>query len=133
MGIFAKLHRNGRAALAALAALSLGAAPIASAQMNEIDPNTAIDGDLADPPSGSQGNYPPPPPPPPADGAADDGYAQPSVGEESWGEYSAPQDISPYPGAATAGSSASSDTYQEDDLIGAAEACSARAPKGWPG
>ncbi len=133
MGIFAKLHRNGRAALAALAALSLGAAPIASAQMNEIDPNTAIDGDLADPPSGSQGNYPPPPPPPPADGAADDGYAQPSVGEESWGEYSAPQDISPYPGAATAGSSASSDTYQEDDLIGAAEGVFGKGAEGLAG
>ena len=142
MRIFATLHRNGRAALAALAALSLGIAPVASAQMNEIDPNTAIDGDLAEPASAWDSNFPPPPPP-----AAENGSwgetASPSVGGEGWSaepssdygstDYTAPQDISPYPGAAADSASASSATYQEDDLIGAAEGVFGKGAEGLAG
>lgn len=142
MRIFATLHRSGRAALAALAVVSLGIAPVASAQMNEIDPNTAIDGDLAEPASAWDSNFPPPPPP-----AAENGSwgetASPSVGGEGWSaepssdygstDYTAPQDISPYPGAAADSASASSATYQEDDLIGAAEGVFGKGAEGLAG
>jgi hypothetical protein len=101
--------------LAFMAAFALGAAP-AAAQMQSIDPDIAIDGDLMAEPS--------PPADIPADTpavpAATDNAPQPSIGNGTPVEAGAP-----------AGAPAdASNTYREDDLIGAAEGVFGKGAEG---
>lgn len=109
---------------AAAAALGLGAAPVA-AQITTIDPNTAIDSDLQGPPPtqnqpqpADQGAYQEAPP---ADPTAD-----PTV---------APQPVTPpaETGAAANARAQASNTYQRDDLIGAAEGVFGKGASGLAG
>jgi hypothetical protein len=137
MSIFATLQRKGAAALAVAAAFMLGVAPMASAQVQQIDPNTAIDGDLAEQEASPQAGYPPPPPPMPADPMTDESYASPSSIEPYPDNgYTAPEEISPYPQVGATGEVAAADsstTYQEDDLIGAAEGVFGKGAEGVAG
>jgi len=106
---------------AAMAALGLGAAP-ASAQITTIDPNTAIDSDLQGPPPQQQ-NQPQP---------ADQGAWQETPPADT---TVAPQPVSPPAqtnGAANARAQASN-TYQRDDLIGAAEGVFGKGASGLAG
>lgn len=123
-----------RLAVAALGAIGLMMTPV-SAQMTSIDPNSAIDADLDGPPS-------PPPSPPPSDesvsgspvsdGSYDDDLA---TGAEAYGPVgsvpNASTDIAPTTGAVA--SSAGSDTYKQDDLIGAAEGVFGKGAQGLAG
>lgn len=126
-------------ALAALA--GLGSAP-ARAQMQTIDPDTAIDGDLAQPapaatPSGelppvsgdpyagtaNGGAIPPAPEPYPVDPA--DPYMEPVAPTSGQAVSAAP--------AATTQVADNGQTYQEDDLIGAAEGVFGKGAEGLAG
>ncbi len=118
-------------AIALVAALAgMTAAPIAGAQVRTVDPNTAIDSDLAPPPparstptdpgidpSASGTTYTPPSTPPPA--------SMPSTNTTATGApvtpASPPAAISP------------SDGYQQDDLIGAAEGVFGKGAEGLAG
>jgi len=105
----------------ATAALGLGAAP-ASAQITTIDPNTAIDSDLQGPPPQQQ-NQPQP---------VDQGAYQEAPPADA---TVAPQPVSPSTetnGAPTARAQASN-TYQRDDLIGAAEGVFGKGASGLAG
>ncbi len=119
-----------------LAGLSLLAAPLAQAQVQTIDPNSAIDSDLAPQPgttpaapratpvqpnpapaSATPAPYTPPPATPPASGAP---YASP-----------APMGAAPPPaGTAGAQPGAAGQSWHEDDLIGAAEGVFGKGAKG---
>lgn len=101
-----------------LAAGGLLMAQAASAQVQQIDPNSAIDGDLAP----KQAAAPAAPPLQPGDTpysspAAAAGYPAPAMA-------TVPNTASSVPGAA------SSTTYREDDLIGAAEGVFGKGAKG---
>ena len=116
-------HYCRRRALAVV--LTLGAAcagaPLAAQGMQTIDPDTAIDGDLAAP-----GTY---------DGVpTDPAPATPALPEPV---YTQPVVTSPYPssGASQAASepavaAAQGDTYKQDDLIGAAEGVFGKGAEG---
>jgi len=99
-----------RTTLAALAATVMTAAP-AAAQMQSVDPDTAIDGDLAQPAA-------PAPVPQPVDTAP---AAAPSV--------SAAGNGTPIE-SATQASPESGNTYKQDDLIGAAEGVFGKGAQG---
>lgn len=128
------------AALSALAALSL---PAAAQQIETVDPDTMIDGDLVDPPSRSsaepafEGAYDAGEPGdryesgptgelPPVDPARDApaSAAAPVAGPSS---TTATQSA---PSAQTATASQAQSTYAEDDLIGAAEGLFGRGAEG---
>lgn len=96
--------------LAALAAITLDTSP-ALAQLRPVDPDTAIDGDL----SGEKTTpaVPSADPAPPASAPPGAGNGTPAQNVDTWNA----NDI----GAATAPATAPSNTYREDDLIGAAE------------
>lgn len=97
------------AALAMIAGLGLAFAPVmAQAQVQSVDPNTAIDADLA-PPGGS--TNPAPPPPPATEPAA--ATAAPALGATT-------VPASPDPKTA----------YQKDDLVGAAEGVFGKGAEG---
>lgn len=97
------------AALAMIAGLGLAFAPVmAQAQVQSVDPNTAIDADLA-PPGGS--TNPAPPPPPATEPAA--ATAAPASGATT-------VPASPDPKTA----------YQKDDLVGAAEGVFGKGAEG---
>lgn len=124
-----KLSRNIAIGLAALG-LVLGAA--AQAQVQQIDPNTAIDGDLPAKP-GSK-----PLPPAPAQSAPSPSAPAAPVGTTMSGDpaFSSPAAAAPgtasipaAPGAAR-GAAADGTTYREDDLIGAAEGVFGKGAKG---
>jgi len=104
---------------AAAAALGMGAAP-ASAQITSIDPNTAIDSDLASPPPAPEQDGPPPqdyaPAPQPESVAPVDPQPQPPVQT---------------PMAGDARHQAA--TYQQDDLVGAAEGVFGKGASGLAG
>lgn len=108
-----------------LAALAMFAAQPAGAQVQQIDPNTAIDSDLA-PRPGATGL---PSAPPPATAAAtselppSSGTGTPTPGLET---VPAPVATAPAPSAAAA----TGTTYREDDLIGAAEGVFGKGAKG---
>lgn len=105
----------------ATAALGLGAAPV-SAQITTIDPNTAIDSDLQGPPPQQQSQ------PQPVDQGA---YQEAPPADATV----APQPVPPpaeVNGAATARAQASN-TYQRDDLIGAAEGVFGKGASGLAG
>ena len=93
--------------LAVLAALALGAAP-AVAQIQSVDPDAAIDGDLMGETS--------PPAETPAAPAASDTAPQPSIGNGTPVDSSGPVD--------------QSTTYRKDDLIGAAEGVFGKGAEG---
>lgn len=108
--------------------IGMGTAPLASAQVRTVDPNTAIDADLAPPPpassaptdpgvdtSESGSTYSPPPAAP----------AAPSTNTTATGATVTP--ASP-PAAMTPG-----DGYQQDDLIGAAEGVFGKGAEGLAG
>lgn len=120
-----------RAAIAAaLAFAALGVAP-AAAQVQSIDPNAAIDGDL---------NSPPPSDALPAE-PAPAWEPLPSSGQTS--ELPADQAVGPLPDPAAtsvpasdpaaAATAAGGDTYKEDDLIGAAEGVFGKGAEGLAG
>lgn len=116
----ARLARAG-ALVVALAGLALS--PVASAQVRTIDPNTAIDADLAPPPPAR-----PAPTEPGVDPSVyNDGPANSAVtsGTTATGapvtESSPPAAIAP------------SDSYQQDDLIGAAEGVFGKGAEGLAG
>lgn len=124
-----KLSRNIAIGLAALG-LMLGAG--ASAQVQQIDPNSAIDGDLpAKPAAGSTPPASAPAPLPPAPAATTTGgdptFTSPAAGSDPAkpGTASIPPAAGPSQGTAADGT-----TYREDDLIGAAEGVFGRGAKG---
>jgi len=119
-----KLSRNIAIGLAALG-LMLGTG--AQAQVQQIDPNSAIDADLpakSGTPSAPPTSAPAPLPPAPAanTGSAEPGFSSPAGGPAA---ASIPPAAGPAQGAA-----ADSTTYREDDLIGAAEGVFGRGAKG---
>jgi hypothetical protein len=119
-----KLSRNIAIGLAALG-LMLGTG--AQAQVQQIDPNSAIDADLpAKPgaPSAPSTSTPAPLPPTPA---ANTGSAEPGFSSPAGAPAAAP--VPPAAGPAK-GAAADSTTYREDDLIGAAEGVFGRGAKG---
>ena len=115
-----------------LAALGLAVAGVAAAQVQQIDPNTAIDSDLAAKP-GTQSAPPAVTPnsapemPAPKTSAGDPGFASPAGGNEppAPGMSSIPPAGGPAPRKAADGS-----TYKEDDLIGAAEGVFGKGAQG---
>lgn len=117
--------RLARVGTIALALAALGLAPIAQAQVRTVDPNSAIDADLA--------------PPPPSQSAPSDPGVDSSVSSGS-GVYASPTN----PGVATATGAPvtthsppaapdASVSYQEDDLIGAAEGVFGKGAEGLAG
>jgi hypothetical protein len=109
---------------AAVAALGLGAAPV-SAQITTIDPNTAIDSDLQTPPPQVQETPQ----------AADQGaYQEAPPAEQQTGQQPALPPVAPVDaGAAANARSQAANTYQRDDLIGAAEGVFGKGASGLAG
>jgi hypothetical protein len=112
-------------ALAALALSAMAVAP-ASAQVRPVDPDAAIDGDLAPTP-----NRPIDTPPPPST------TSSPTIASEPVDSWSAPTtagtavDPQPTPGLGVDPVSGQhSTTWQKDDLIGAAEGVFGKGAKG---
>jgi hypothetical protein len=99
-----------RQLLLAFAAAALIATPSA-AQINTVDPNDVIDSDLGTPPPAS-------PPPAEQDTTVQDGVPTDSADPVAPAPVAAPVNVS------------SQDTYQEDDLIGAAEGVFGKGAQG---
>jgi hypothetical protein len=130
MGWTAARFARATALVAALAGIAL--TPVgASAQVRTVDPNTAIDADLAPPPSGNTLPTDPgvdssvhtPPPATPAPGTS---YGAPVAGGNT--ATGAPVTTNSPPAAIAPG-----DSYQEDDLIGAAEGVFGKGAEGLAG
>lgn len=119
---------------------AFGAAPVAAQGIQSIDPDTVIDGDLAYPQAEETPDYPAyegrgaelPPETDDSQPAYAEPYGQPSPAAPSYPEPAtaspAPTVTSPAPSVAAgqragqpAVAAAQSDTYKQDDLIGAAE------------
>ncbi len=98
----------------ALSAVLALAGPPATAQVRSIDPNGAIDRDLASPPNANPQEPQAPPAP---------GYGDPVQSELPPSDTPAPTPVAadPGPGAATAGAPAPAGTYHRDDVFTAAE------------
>lgn len=128
-----KIAIHQRLALLA-AGLALAIAPSAGAQVQTIDPNSAIDSDLAPQPGTTPARPAPRPAPttPPASGAS---YANP-VGSERAPDAPPARDPGYMPGAGMvpppAGQQAGArgQSWHEDDLIGAAEGVFGKGAKG---
>lgn len=108
-------------AIATFASFGLALSPLpAAAQMTSVDPNSAIDADLNNPP-------PSPPATPPANDSYDSDLA---TGSQQY-------DAAPATGAATppatVATADASTTYKEDDLIGAAEGVFGKGAQGLAG
>ncbi|WP_421849618.1 DUF1134 domain-containing protein [Novosphingobium sp.] len=115
-----------------LAAFGLVLGTGAQAQVQQIDPNTAIDADLQARP-GAPATTPPPPPPPStaAAPAATTSTGDPSFSSPAAASASAAPGMASIPPAGPArGTAADGTTYREDDLIGAAEGVFGRGAKG---
>ena len=111
------IRRTPIAALvAALAVFAMSGAP-AAAQMQSVDPDTAIDGDLNGAPSSSF-----PPAPTPAQSSPEAGSAGNGMPVDSWST----SDVT----AAPATPAAPATTYRKDDLIGAAEGVFGKGAEG---
>jgi hypothetical protein len=114
------------------AAWGLAAGGGALAQVQQIDPNSAIDGDLAARPTPAARTPAAPPPRAPAPAPAattasgDPAFASPAGGNEP----PAPGMASLPPAAGPARTAADGTTYREDDLIGAAEGVFGKGAKG---
>lgn len=122
MMTFAARCRRHALGLALSLAAACGAAPLAAQGIQTIDPNAAIDGDLAAPPV-PQPAYQLPvydTPPPPV-------YPDPVV--TSPDTSAVPSQAAAQPSVAAA----QGDTYKEDDLIGAAEGVFGKGAEGLAG
>ena len=118
-------------AIALAAALGgMTAAQVASAQVRTVDPNTAIDADLA--------------PPPPASTSPADPGVESTTGSTPGNTYSPPPASTASPNGTTAtgapvtpasppAAMSPSDGYQQDDLIGAAEGVFGKGAEGLAG
>jgi hypothetical protein len=115
--------RSWRKALAvALAVLALGAASVAPAQVTSVDPDRAIDGDLAGPKPAA------------ASPAAQPISIDPApVAEADAGAPVTTSQSVDDPAAAAAAGAADGSTYQQDDLIGAAEGVFGKGAAGLAG
>ncbi|MCC4251218.1 MAG: DUF1134 domain-containing protein [Pseudomonadota bacterium] len=131
--------RIARAATWGAALAGMALTPVATqAQVRTIDPNTAIDADLA--------------PPPPASSTPTDPGVDPSLDQGTGATYSAPATTAPpassVPPPAVSGTTATGapvtqasppaapspgESYQEDDLIGAAEGVFGKGAEGLAG
>jgi hypothetical protein len=112
------ITRNARAALiSALGAAALIGSGAAPAQVQSVDPDKAIDGDLSAPPG-----TPSPAPSP-----------QPTITPASAGDLPDPVPGASDPAAIPAQPAAGSATYQKDDLIGAAEGVFGKGAAGLAG
>ncbi|MCI4590847.1 EipA family protein [Sphingobium sp. BYY-5] len=124
--------RIARAAALAAALAGMALTPVATlAQVRTVDPNTAIDADLA--------------PPPPANSAPTDPGVDASVNRESGTTYSPPPSGAepsssgttasgaPVTSASPPAAMAPGDSYQQDDLIGAAEGVFGKGAEGLAG
>lgn len=126
MMLLAAYCRRRALGVALTLAATVAAAPAAAQGMQRIDPNAAIDGDLAAPQS---------PPPDVYDGVpTDPAPATPSVPEPVY-TYPAVTNPNPSAGASQAAANpsvaaAQGDTYKEDDLIGAAEGVFGKGAEG---
>ena len=127
MEIAANCRRRAFGAVLGLAAACAGA-PLA-AQIQTVDPNAAIDGDLAAPPP-TQSSDPQPTYPQPA-------YEEPATSPAP--VYQEPAVTSPDPSTASqavaqpAVAAEQGDTWKEDDLIGAAEGVFGKGAEGLAG
>ncbi len=111
-------------AAAASFGLALSALP-ATAQMTEIDPNTAIDADL---------NNPAPPPPPATDTTTGNDTSYDSDLATGDDQVTVTSDTTVAPDAATVANTAPpGTTYKKDDLIGAAEGVFGKGAQGLAG
>lgn len=119
---FHSLPRQMLGALMACAAM-LAASP-SRAQMQSVDPNTAIDADLNQP-------APPPAPPAPAQtGWTTEGLEQGASAPPADGGATPAASGETTTAAATAPAASTSPTYHRDDLIGAAEGVFGRGAEG---
>ena len=118
--------RRGALGVTLAVAAALTGAPLAAQGMQSIDPDTAIDGDLAQPQSSGPVVY---------DGIpTDPAPATPSTPEPVY-TYPAVTSPSPSTGASQAAAepavaAAQGDTYKQDDLIGAAEGVFGKGAEG---
>ena len=136
-GLALAARRITSAALAAMAALSLAAAPAAAQDLETFDPDTAfgqqqdnaagIDADLASPQAPPASAPTPVPAPPPADPAFD----------QTFDDYAAAPSAAAAPPPADGGvapvttaAQNAGQTYGEDDLIGAAEGVFGKGAEG---
>ncbi|WP_298194218.1 DUF1134 domain-containing protein [Novosphingobium sp.] len=117
-----------------LAALGLALGAHAQAQVQQIDPNSAIDADLQAPPAApaSPVTTPPTPQSGPAASAATTNTGDPSFSSPAAGTAEPAPGMASIPPAAGAAHSTAADgtTYREDDLIGAAEGVFGKGAKG---
>ncbi|MEI6642461.1 MAG: EipA family protein [Novosphingobium sp.] len=116
-----------------LAVCGLAAGGGALAQVQQIDPNSAIDGDLAARPAGAARSPTSPPASPvaPARPAATTGAGDPAFASPAGsGEAPAPGMSSLPPAKGPARTAAEGTTYREDDLIGAAEGVFGKGARG---
>jgi len=123
-----------RMTVALLAAAGLMTAP-AMAQINTVDPNTAIDADLLPgapasqtPPSEPQQSYPPVDPVYP-----DPAYPDPATAPAAPATTSAPAGTTTDPTAPGMPDNAAANTYKQDDLIAAAEGVFGQGAEGLAG
>ena len=112
-------------AITAFAAIGLALAPMpATAQMQEVDPNAAIDADL-DRPALS-------PAPTSDDSMGSDINSDLATGDEQYGQVTGTNDTTANSAAAT-NTAPPGATYQKDDLIGAAEGVFGKGAQGLAG
>jgi len=116
--------KHALALLAAIAGLGL-AAPAVGQPMQAVDPDAAIDADLAGPPAVAaqppEGVQPLPPVTQPAPVQSADPATAPAPVDVPVAPAPAPAPADAPPAQATAAATANGSTYREDDLIGAAE------------
>jgi hypothetical protein len=133
-GLAVAARRLAGLGLAAMAALSLAAAPAGAQDLETFDPDSAfgqqqdnaagIDADLASP------QAPPPSAPPPMPAPADPAF------DQTFGDYAAPPSAAVPPPAdggiapVTTAAQNAGQTYGEDDLIGAAEGVFGKGAEG---
>jgi hypothetical protein len=113
-------------ALGVIAAAALGLASPGSAQMRSVDPDTAIDGDLAGP-------APTSPAASPSDREIAPAPTSETQGEPAVAPYPTEPTVAPGPTETAASSAAAGqggETYRKDDLIGAAEGVFGKGAKG---
>lgn len=115
-----------RLALAAFGAIGLMLSPV-SAQMTSIDPNTAIDSDL-------DYQAPPPPPPPSESAPSQNDYdSDLATDQGAYGPVGSANPTTTAPNSGGAATVVPSDTYKQDDLIGAAEGVFGKGAQGLAG
>lgn len=121
----ARCHARVLAVTLPLAFVS-AAAPLAAQGIQTIDPDTAIDGDLAAPQAPAAA--------PVYDGVPTD--PAPAYPAPAYPDQGAPAPAAPAPGQTTTGAAtgaSQSDTYHQDDLIGAAEGVFGKGAQGLAG